>query len=196
LKRIDPAKTRIRIVPKLVEWRLMRESPGKPWVVDEAGSRSKRGPQAPAAGMSQLAALEYAHWRSLRDRRWRFRLPTDLEWEKAARGVDRRVHVWGNYLVWSFSRCAGGSYPENYYPVAGGQAPFDESVYGVLDLGGSMSEHSSSPISSVNTTLRGANWWATDTQNLRIATRNGRKSDGSGSEAGIRLVAERIEEGE
>ncbi|MBN1443081.1 MAG: protein kinase, partial [Planctomycetes bacterium] len=46
----------------------------------------------PVFGVSQLAAREYAHWLTERKHgsgRWMYRLPTDLEWEKAARGADR-----------------------------------------------------------------------------------------------------------
>src|SRR5262245_21305832 len=35
-------------------------------------------------GVSHLAAEEYAHWLTQRNPNYRFRLPTDEEWEKAA----------------------------------------------------------------------------------------------------------------
>lgn len=40
-------------------------------------------------------ALGYLEWKSKREQRT-FRLPHDLEWEKAARGVDERIFAWGN----------------------------------------------------------------------------------------------------
>ena len=58
----------------------------------------------PLIGISYLAAVEYARWRTDTDGKgWRYRLPDDDQWEKAARGADGRVFVWGDYMVWSFS---------------------------------------------------------------------------------------------
>ena len=58
----------------------------------------------PALGVTYPAALAYADWLS-RETGLRFRLPTNLEWEKAARGADARSYPWGN--DWEPSYCNG-----------------------------------------------------------------------------------------
>jgi formylglycine-generating enzyme required for sulfatase activity len=52
------------------------------------------GADHPAIYVSSLDAIKFCQWLSARERK-RFRLPTEAEWEYAARGGDNRTYPWG-----------------------------------------------------------------------------------------------------
>ncbi len=142
----------------------------------------------PAFGISQLAALEYIHWRNgIESREGRYRLPTDSEWEKAA-GVDGRAFVAGDYRLWSHSVAKDGALGGG--PSSVGLCPYDESVYGVRDLGGSVVEWTSDTTvpGELYVSYRGGGWTRGDEQYFRVGSRNGLYPQNAYIDSGFRLV--------
>jgi formylglycine-generating enzyme required for sulfatase activity len=122
------------------------------WKIDPqaiAGS-----PTHPVAFVSWPDALAYCRWldsklkqspntpavlsQRLRDG-WRVTLPTEAEWEKAARGTDRRRYPWGHE-----PRRDRANY-EGRGPTPVGQFPCPECPYGLFDMSGNVWEWTSSP---------------------------------------------------
>jgi formylglycine-generating enzyme required for sulfatase activity len=54
------------------------------------------GDRHPVVYVSSLDAIKFCQSLSTRERK-RYRLPTEAEWEYAARGMDARIYPWGNH---------------------------------------------------------------------------------------------------
>jgi serine/threonine-protein kinase len=95
-----------------------------------------RAGELPVESVSWFDAVLYCAWRGARDGAV-YRLPTEFEWEKAARGADGRAFPWGNGFDPSFCKMRE-SRPELPQPEPVGAFPVDASPYGVRDLAGGM----------------------------------------------------------
>ena len=96
--------------------------------------------EMPVVGVSLDDAFRYCQWRSERDRR-QYRLPTESEWEKAARGPDGRLFPWGD--IWDPRFVAGAETWDHHLPPEVGLMSADRSVYGIRDLIGGVREWTS-----------------------------------------------------
>ena len=104
----------------------------------------------PAVYLDWFDACAYAKWRGRR-------LPTEQEWEKAARGVDGRRYPWGT----DFQPDAANLRTEVLQEV--GHFPRDVSPFGVLDMAGNVSEWTSSEDGQGGVWVRGGNFVSSDT---------------------------------
>ena len=61
----------------------------------------------PVIGVNWDSATAFCNWLSAKTGKT-YRLPTEAEWEKAARGVDQRRYPWGNSIDRSYANFVGG----------------------------------------------------------------------------------------
>ena len=95
-------------------------------------ARAEQFPKHPVVGVSWHDANAYAAWKGVR-------LPTEAEWEKAARGYTDRVWPWGNAVEpYANTAAEDDGYQNSLAPV--GSFPKGKSYYGVMDMAGNVWE--------------------------------------------------------
>jgi formylglycine-generating enzyme required for sulfatase activity len=101
----------------------------------------------PLLGVNWDSATAYANWLSAKTGK-RYRLPTEAEWEKAARGTDQRKYPWGNTITRAHANYVGSQAFDTGRPVGffdGSlrgefQTQNNASPYGALDMAGNVME--------------------------------------------------------
>ncbi|HTU65508.1 MAG TPA: SUMF1/EgtB/PvdO family nonheme iron enzyme [Steroidobacteraceae bacterium] len=91
----------------------------------------------PVIGVNWDAASAYCAWLSAKTGQ-RYRLPTEAEWEKAARGTDGRRYPWGANLDRSLANYVGAQAYDTVQPV--GFFKGNASPYGAFDMAGNVLE--------------------------------------------------------
>ncbi len=147
----------------------------------------------PVVRVTWRDAMAYCQWlnKTLRGelKDLELRLPTEAEWEKAARSTDGRVYPWGN--EWDQSKCNTREGGKGDTTPVGAYSPQGDSPYGAADMVGNVLEwcHSlykpypyqaadgrESEADDGDRVLRGGSWYRGQVR-ARCASRSSRDPD-------------------
>ena len=155
-------------------------------------------PRYPVVNIDWSSASAYAAWYADQTGQpWR--LPGELEWEKAARGTDGRFFPWGDHIDPTFC-CILESHADRPLPSVVDDYPVDESPYGVRGLGGNVAEwcrdawgrdalpDPRAPLQEAPLRALRGGWWVGPPRSARAALRNRDAPQFRDAILGFRLV--------
>ena len=142
----------------------------------------------PVVLVSYQDAQAFARWKSQQEG-FTYRLPTAIEWEKAARSTEGRYFPWGNQWRDEATNWAGSG---RSYTSEVGAYPPSRSLYGIEDMAGNVFEYTSTLTTQGTETrsvMKGCSW--DDLPGFcRAAYRHTRPVDSKHILFGFRLVKE------
>jgi formylglycine-generating enzyme required for sulfatase activity len=103
----------------------------------------------PVVNVNWESAAAFAKWAGKR-------LPAEIEWEKAARGIDGRRWPWGNEF--DSNKCNTSESGIFDTTPVGKYSPAGDSPFGASDMAGNVWEWIGGKLSPLRMPLRGGNW--------------------------------------